>query len=89
MKTEVISYTLGTQFATYVANGDFDHLTDEEKKQFDNLEQFSRLDAPNGYYFAHWGIDIDNRDEFARCEATGLMGDCCQFDAIYFEQVTA
>ena len=30
MKTEIISYTLGTQFAAYVANGDASHLTDQE-----------------------------------------------------------
>lgn len=89
MKTEIISYTLGTQFASYVANGDFDHLSDEEKSQFDDLEQSARINAPEGYRFAHWGIEIDNRDEFARCEATDLMGDCCQFDAVYFETTTA
>lgn len=89
MKTEIISYTLGTQFAAYVANGDFDHLSDEEKSQFDDLEQAARDNAPEGYSFAHWGIDIDNRDEFTRCEATDLMGDCCQFDAVYFETTTA
>jgi hypothetical protein len=89
MKTEIISYTLGTQFASYVANGDFDHLSDEEKSQFDDLEQSARINAPEGYRFAHWGIEIENRDEFTRCEATDLMGDCCQFDAVYFETATA
>jgi hypothetical protein len=88
MNVQFIPYTLGTQFATYVANGDFDHLTDKEKRQFDDLEQFSRLDAPNGYYFAHWSIQTDQYDEFAKCEATDLMGNCYQFDAVYFEKET-
>ena len=49
MKTEIISYTIGTEFATYVAYGDFDELSNEEKRQFDELEQFARLEAPDGY----------------------------------------
>lgn len=84
MKYEIISYTLGTQFATYVAYYDFDELTHEEKRQFDELEQSARLNAPDGYYFAHWDINTDEYDEFARCEATGLMGNCYQFNAVYF-----
>ena len=84
MKYETISYTLGTQFASYVAYYDFDELTHEEKRQFDELEQSSRLDAPKGYYFAHWDIKTDQYDEFTRCEATDLMGSCYQFDAVYF-----
>ncbi len=91
MKYETISYTLGTQFATYVAYYDFDELTNEEKRQFDELEQSSRLDAPKGYYFAHWDINTDEYDEFARCEATDLRGHCYQFNAVYFanEEQTA
>ena len=89
MKTEIISYTIGTEFATYVAYGDFDELSNEEKRQFDELEQFARLEAPDGYYFAHWSIQTDQYDEFAKCEATDLRGHCYQFDAVYFEQVTA
>jgi hypothetical protein len=81
-------YTLGTQFAAYVANGDFDHLSDEEKSQFDDLEQAARINAPEGHYFAHWSIQTDNHDEFTRCEATDLMGSCYQFDAVYFEKET-
>lgn len=85
MQTEIISYTLGTQFATYVTYGDFDHLGDEEKSQFDDLEQSARINAPKGYRFAHWSINTDSLDEFIRCEATDLMGNCYQFDAVYFE----
>ena len=90
MNVQFIPYTLGAQFACYVEYGDFDDLTDEEKSQFDDLEQAARINAPDGYRFAHWGLDIDNRNEFTRCEATDLMGDCCQFDAVYFKkEVTA
>lgn len=91
MKIEFIPYTIGTQFTCYAEYGDFDDLSDKEMRQFDNLEQSSRIDAPEGYYFAHWSINTDQYDEFAKCEATGLMGSCYQFDAVYFanEEQTA
>jgi hypothetical protein len=85
MKTETHIYTIGTQFAGYVANGDMDTLTDKEKSQFDDLEEAARKNAPEGYAFAHWSIQTDKHDEFTRCEATHLMGSCYQFDAVYFE----
>jgi hypothetical protein len=85
MKNAIISYTIGTQYDTYVAFGEHDGITDQEKRLFDELEQSSRIDAPKGFSFAHWSVQTDNYDEFAKCEATGLMGACCQFDAVYFE----
>ena len=85
MKAERIPYTIGTQFTTYVAYGEHDNLTDQEKRLFDELEQSSRIDAPDGYKFSHWAIQADEYDEFTRCEVTGLMGSCYQFDAVYFE----
>jgi hypothetical protein len=88
MNVQFIPYTLGTQFATYVEYGDIDSLTAEEKRLFDELEQSSRIDAPEGYQFAHWSIQTDQYDEFAKCEATDLMGNCYQFDAVYFEKET-
>jgi hypothetical protein len=84
MKVEFIPYTLGTQFACYAEYGDFDDLTDEEKSQFDDLEQSARINAPEGYQFAHWSISTDKHDEFTKCQATDLMGSCYQFDAVYF-----
>ena len=83
MNTEIISYTIGTQFTCYVAYGDLDGITEQEQRAFDELEQFSRLDAPKGYHFSHWEIRTDEYDEFARCEVTDLMGSCIQFDAVY------
>jgi hypothetical protein len=84
MKTDVISYTLGTQFAAYVANGDASHLDEREAEAIEAIEQSAKANPPNGYRFAYWAIEIDDRNEFTRCEATALMGDCCRFDAIYF-----
>ena len=59
MKTEIIPYTLGIQFVFYVAYGDLDGITDQEKRLFDDLEQSSRIDAPEGYEFSHWSINTD------------------------------
>jgi hypothetical protein len=91
MKTEIISYTLGTQFACYVWYGDLEGITDQERRLFDDLEQSSRIDAPDGYHFSHWAVQTTQYDEFTRCEATDLMGSCYQFDAVYFanEEQTA
>ena len=86
MKTEFISYTIGEQFAVYVEYGDAEHLGHGEAHDFDDLERAARDNAPEGYHFAHWSINTDNRDEFARCEATGLHGACYQLTAVYFEK---
>tara|TARA_R110000868_G_scaffold89545_4_gene249240 strand:- start:458 stop:730 length:273 start_codon:yes stop_codon:yes gene_type:complete len=89
MKVEFIPYTLGTHFSVYAEYGDTDDLSDEEKKQFDELEQAARDNPPEGYHFAHWSISTDSYNEFSRCEATGLMGNCyLRFDAVYFEKET-
>lgn len=79
---QVIPYTIGEQFATYVAYGETDHLNDDEPAQFDAIDQQARDNAPAGFHFAHWDI-TDNRDEFTRCEATDLMGACLTFNAVY------
>lgn len=85
-RVRLIPYTIGTQFAALVANGDDSHLTDDEAEDFAALERSARDNPPEGYTFGHWAIEIDERDEFARCEATGLHGDCCRFDAVYFHK---
>lgn len=85
-RVEVIAYTLGEQFAPLVANGDDSHLTADEVQDFDDLERSARDNPPEGYTFAHWSIDTDTADEFARCEATGLHGACYQFEAVYFHK---
>ena len=86
MKIEFIPYTIGEQFAVYVEYGCCDDMDSDELNDFDDLERAARDNAPKGYYFAHWSIDTDTRDEFARCEATGLHGVCYQFTAVYFEK---
>ena len=49
---KVITYTLGTQFATYVEYGDIETLSNVERQEFDDLEQAARDNAPEGHYFA-------------------------------------
>lgn len=87
LATEIISYTIGEQFATYVMYGDADHLNDGEAEQFDAIDQHAHDTAPAGFHFAHWDV-TDDRDEFARCEATDMMGACLTFNAVYFENET-
>ena len=80
-----IPYTLGDQFLSLIANGEADTLTDEEAAAFARLEREARSIAANGYEFAHWAI-TDDRDEFARCEATDLHGACTTVEAVYFHK---
>ena len=80
-----IPYTLGDQFLCLIANGEADTLTDEEAADFARLEREARSIAANGYEFAHWAI-TDERDEFARCEATDLHGACTTVEAVYFHK---
>ena len=83
-RIETIPYTIGTQFAALIANGDATGLTGDEDDSFSAFETAARLDAPHGYAFSHWAIDTDDYDEFARCEITGLHGACYRVDAVYF-----
>jgi hypothetical protein len=78
-----IPYTVGEHFAPYIANGDTEGLTEDELQDFARLEQEARAIASRGYEFAHWNI-TDNRDEFAQCEATDLMGATVEIEAVYF-----
>lgn len=84
-RIEIIPYTLGTHFAALVANGDVSHLTDEYVQAFTELDRSARDNAPDGYIFSHWSVSADET-EFARCDATGLKGDCCLFEAVYFHK---
>lgn len=83
-RVETISYTVGSQFAALIANGDATGLTGDEDDAFSIFETEARLSPPDGYTFSHWSIDTDSRDEFARCDVTGLRGECYAVEAIYF-----
>lgn len=78
-------YTLGEQFATYVAYGDVDTLSTGEEDSFIELEARARDAAPTDYTFSHWSIG-DDANEFTQCEATGLMGRCLTFTAVYTKE---
>jgi len=72
------------QFATYVAYGETDHLEDGEVDQFRVIDLEARDAAPIGFHFGHWDV-TDDREEFARCEVTGLWGACLNFNAVYIK----
>ena len=77
-------YIIGEHYAVYVAYGDNDTLTTAEEDAFIELEAGAHQHSgiPEGYTFSHWSIG-DDPHEFARCEATGLMGRCFTFTAVY------
>ncbi len=81
-KTLTIDFTIGDHFMAYIAYGETDHLETEEVEIFEAFEAGARALPKNGYEFMHWSIS-DNRDEFAKCEATGLMGACTEVQAVY------
>ena len=81
---QTIEFTVGAQFAALVANGDTSALSDKEALQFQAFEYEVRAGAPEGHTFMHWGIETDRRDEFARCEVTGFMGECFVFSGVFF-----
>jgi len=81
---KTIEFTVGAQFAALVANDDATGITRQEMLQFRAFEFEARAGAPDGFVFTHWGIDAERRDEFAKCEVTGLVGECLGFSAVYF-----
>jgi len=80
----IVGYAIGEHFATWIAYGEQDDLTPEELEQIEAITDNATNNAPEGYYFAHWAI-TDEREEFTKCEATGLMGACLTMRAVYFK----
>lgn len=80
----IIPFTIGEQFATFIAYGESDHLDNNEVEIFEAFEAGARSLAKAGWHFAHWDI-TEERDEFARCEATAMMGACLTVNAVYFK----
>ena len=78
-----IPYTVGEHFASYISYGETDHLEKAEVDSFNELETEARENGAPNYEFAHWAITND-RDEFAKCEATQLRGACMTIEAVYF-----
>lgn len=70
---ETIAYTIGSHFLSALINGDETGLSDEEIAE---LAEFLETLPPNG----HWDCS-DTETHFARCEITGMRGDCS--DVLY------
>jgi hypothetical protein len=81
MTTETIAYRIGEYFIPWIAYGEAD-LTDDEAAAIEGLEDYAMTEPPGELSYSHWHITGD-RDEFARCEATGLMGACVTIHAVY------
>jgi len=76
-----IFYRIGDYFIPWIVYGEAD-LTDEETAAIEGLEHYAMTETPGELSFSHWEV-TDDRDEFARCEATGLMGACVTIHAVY------
>jgi hypothetical protein len=78
-------YVLGAQFASAIVNSDYSGLSDSEGKQLDQF--ISQL--PNHYHYKTKQyknfdmVDYEQEPNFGRCEITGLMGDCLDFELSY------
>ena len=71
MKFEEYDYRIGSHFLPAIFNGDTSGLNEEEIKW---LNHFEKNYCPGE---GHWaGGDEEDHEEFARCEITGMMGDC-------------
>jgi hypothetical protein len=85
MKPIFYDYVLGSQFASAIVNGDYSGLSDDEAEQ---LDQFI-ADLPSHYHhktkqFKNLDmVDYSQEPNFARCEVTGLQGDCVDFRLTY------
>jgi len=81
MDTQTVTYQVGEYLIPWIFYGDAD-LTEEERNAIDGLEDYAMTEPPGDLSFSHWEI-TDDRDEFARCDATGLMGACVTIRAVY------
>jgi hypothetical protein len=85
MKPIFYDYVLGAQFASAIVNNDYSGLSDDEAEQ---LDQFI-ADLPSHYHhktkqFKNLDmVDYSQEPNFARCEVTGLHGDCVDFRLSY------
>lgn len=83
MKTETLDYWVLSVFACHIEYGDADTLTEDEISQFEELETQARgFFSRDGLKFMHWSIS-DETDEFRKCEATDIMGNCVKITAVY------
>ena len=78
-------YILGSQFCSAIVNNDYSGLSDNESKQLDSFIS----DLPNHYHYKtrqHKNfnmVDYEQEPNLDRCEITGLMVDCLDFELSY------
>ncbi len=72
----MIKYNLANCFAPAIVNGDLTGLTDTEENQ---LDEFLKT-LPEGSYLTPSDTDLETN--FERCEVTGFMADCVEFNLI-------
>lgn len=86
---QFITYKINAHLLSYLINGDASGLDKHDIRDADEWMDSVQASAPEGFAFGHLSADSDDLDEFARCEATGLMGPCFPVVAVYFSEATA
>ncbi len=81
---EVARYTVLEHFLPTLINGDTPDNPDDQRA-IDTLREMAQRDCPDGMTFKYWS-STDERDEFGRCDVTGLRGEVVVVNPIYFPQ---
>ena len=86
MQTEFTQYTIGEQFACFLAYGDESGLEQGELIDFVGFENgINEYDKPSGFRFGHWDI-TEQTEEFTLCEVTELHGKCIVVNAVWIKE---
>ena len=88
-------YSVLEAFLCLVFNGDDSGLEPDEVKEWSEFEDLAVKDAGSPANW-HWSTkpseydeDEDERDEFAECDATGMMGSCATLVLVNMDEVMA
>lgn len=67
------SYCIGDYFLPYLINGDAGGLSNAEREELEEFEQFAhKLAIEDGFTVGHW--DVRDNENYGKCEATDKFG---------------
>lgn len=84
-RIRIHNITVGQHLMSYAINGDASGLTDAEIAEFDEFaESVATEGVPDGFSFGHFsgGESVG----FSTCEVSGLDGDCCDLELVFFHR---
>jgi hypothetical protein len=74
MQFDYVEKRIGAHFLALLINGDASGLSDAEIDSLTDWQlQISCARVPSS---SHWAVVENSREEFARCDVSGLMGAC-------------